>query len=142
MRAVILAGGMLFAGTGQAQVLYKCMGGDGVPSYQSQPCAQGRRIEKIYDATPDTPERIEASRRAQRHAAEQAERLSRMAGTDRQPRIVYRGTRVSQAERDRAACEDAKAHREATLRAVGLARTYELLQKLDEHVRAVCKGRW
>lgn len=142
MRAVILAGAMLFAGSGQAQMLYKCVGGDGVPSYQSQPCAEGRRIEGVYDATPDTPERVEAARRAQRRAAEQAERLSRMAGIDRRQRTVYRRAAASQADRDQAACEDAKAYREATLRAVGLARTYTLLQKLDEHVRAACKGRW
>ena len=43
-------------------------------------------------------------------------------------------------DRRRAKCKAAKSARESTLRAVGLSRTYDLLQKLDEQVREACQG--
>ena len=62
-----------------------------------------------------------------------------MAGTDQ---VAYSSSYngMDDIDRRRAKCNAAKSARESTLRAVGLARTYDLLQKLDEQVREACKG--
>ena len=52
----------------------------------------------------------------------------------------YGGQRPSERDIKRARCNDAKAHREATLREVGLTRDFEMLRSLDDAVYEACKG--
>jgi len=63
---------------------------------------------------------------------------------DGRKRVVYNApilVLVSDAsEVRRARCSDAKARREAVLRDVGLDRTFDLLQQLDEMVSEACRA--
>ena len=52
----------------------------------------------------------------------------------------YGGQRLSERDIKRARCNDAKSHREATLREVGLSRDFEMLSALDDAVYEACKG--
>ena len=52
----------------------------------------------------------------------------------------YGGQRLSERDIRRARCNDAKSHREATLREVGLSRDFEMLRALDDAVYEACKG--
>ena len=51
----------------------------------------------------------------------------------------YDGQRGSERDIQRGRCKDAKAHRDATLRAVGLSRAFDLLRSLDDAVYQACK---
>lgn len=118
-------------------MVYKCVGKDGAVSFQSFACATNESTRGAYAARPDTRRDVEIAREKQRDATRQANVMSRMAGTDRAGASVAWS---SDFDARRARCESAKTHRANTLRAVGLARTYELLQRLDEIVREACKG--
>jgi hypothetical protein len=117
--------------------VYKCVGKGGAVSFQSFPCAADEAMRGAYAARPETRRDMEIAQEKQRDAARQAQVMSRMAGTDRPASTVAWSSNFDE---ERARCEAAKAHREQTLRQVGLARTYELLQRLDEIVREACKG--
>ena len=122
-----------------APVIYKCAGPDGVIAYQSDPCEGAQSIRKTIVAVPDDPGVVARGRAQQARMADAARTLSRMAGTDQ---ISYGSSSggMEDGDRRRATCSAAKSARESTLRAVGLSRTYDLLQKLDEQVREACKG--
>lgn len=65
----------------QAQSLYKCVGSDGVPSFQSQPCGPGQQLRAVHDATPERLSNEEQWRRynARQKAASDAAYLRRLA---------------------------------------------------------------
>ncbi|MUV14380.1 hypothetical protein [Noviluteimonas gilva] len=117
--------------------VYKCVGKGGAVSFQSFPCAADESTRAAYDAQPDTQRDIEIAQAKRDVAVRRAKVMSRIAGTDRP---TYTVASSSNFDADRARCEAAKAHREDTLRRVGLRRTYDLLQRLDEMVREACKG--
>jgi hypothetical protein len=52
----------------------------------------------------------------------------------------YAGQRGSERDVRRGRRNDAKAHRDATLREVGLSRAFDLLRSLDDAVYEACKG--
>lgn len=92
--------------------------------FTSGPCPPGWRAarEVAYVPEPAVPQRPIA-----RPQPRQAQRS-----------VVLQDT-GSNYTRARSRCEAAKAHRDATLRRVGLRRTYDLLQQLDAHVYEACK---
>lgn len=108
-------------------MVYRCVDRAGAVSFQSWPCGPGQRTTKALPATPD----VEPVRRASPRVSPPARNAStQWVGTD-------------QVDPDRAAartrCAIARNQREATLRAAGLTRTYDLLQRLDDVVREACK---
>lgn len=119
--------------------VHKCIGADGVPSYQSAPCA-GQSASAIYEATPDSAADVARARGLEQKRVRQGLVLARIAGTDGRGN-AYAGSRGSDArDRQRANCEAAKARRKRTLEMVGLSRTYDLLHQLDRQVYEACKG--
>ena len=119
-----------------AQV-YKCVDKGGAVSFQSFACAPDETTRGAYDAQPDSRRDIKIARAKQRDAVRQARVMADMARTERTKSTVAWSSNFDE---QRARCDAAKAHREDTLRIVGLARTYDLLQRLDENVREACKG--
>lgn len=123
-----------------AQNLYRCVDYQGAVSIQDAPCPAGSRETKrvavsAYEET--------ASSRAARSAAVQRAQASRQAGSfvpGSQARVSRQASPMPwEPDRNNKACEDAKAYREAMLRILGLKRTYEDLQRLDEGVYRACK---
>jgi hypothetical protein len=130
------------AGAAHAQTLYHCRA-HGVSSYQQSPCPSSSRTVSSIETNPE-PAPTESQRRAQVAQAEQdrAESafLSHSAGTDSRPannRSAVR--RTSWRSPQRSACQEARAARSASLKAVGLNRTYDMLRNLDESVTEACK---
>lgn len=142
--AACLAAAFQITGS-QAQTLYKCASRAG-NSYQQSPCAASSRMVESMVTVPEPPpsaaQTAQRLRKAEQDRAESAF-LSHLAGTDqmastsRAPRyerssgVARRATRSDE-------CKLAKATRKATLQAVGLSRTYELLRRLDEDVSNAC----
>jgi hypothetical protein len=109
-------------------MVYRCVGKGGAISFQSQRCSGDQRETKAI------------------YAPAEAEPVRRVgdATPSAHTEVVYTyAPPRSDAARDqqRANCAIAKATREETLERVGLNRTYDLLQRLDEMVREACKGR-
>lgn len=107
-------------------MVYRCVTKDGAVSLQSRRCAAGQHETRSVYAPPDV------------------ERPSAVV-VPRAAAAVVSGYSLSQPPRDderdhkRAACQRARATRESALAAVGLNRTYDLLQRLDSMVRDACK---
>jgi hypothetical protein len=142
--AALALGAMLSAWGQQAGELRKCISASGATSFQQAPCAPGSRqvSSRAYvQERPPTAEQIRArAARDQAGRAESAE-LSRRAGTSpSRGRVTGGGTlhRVSIAHDDDA-CQRARRHRERTLEAVGLKRTYDLLRTLNDEVAQACR---
>jgi len=116
--------------------LYKCRTDDGAVSYQSAPCAMNQRTEWHRAVERDEP--LSASELAERRRQLEADAdfLARLAGRGRHPRSSppRRATRPSI---DR--CAAAQAQRTAKLEAVGLARNFALLRRLDAAVAKACR---
>jgi hypothetical protein len=115
---------LLLSGTAHAETMYRCVGKGGAVSYQDYPCEKGA---KMTGAVEFMPERVPAYRPPQQIIP---------------PRALNVGSPLGAhvpMQRNPSACDSAKAYREQTLRQVGLRRTYELLQRLDENVRVACK---
>jgi len=53
---------------------------------------------------------------------------------------VYYPTQPNERDQLRARCQAQKDYRDATLRQVGLNRTFDLIRQLDEQVYEACKG--
>ena len=142
MRALILCAALLLPASAYAQVVYKCVGPKGQVAYRSTPCSANERVQNIYDATPErySPQREAERKRLRRSIDEGARRWSNLAGTDGG---TYRQTWSPGPDPNsrHARCEAAKANREATLERVGLARTFDLLRRLDEIVWEACNGK-
>lgn len=135
--------GMAFvASAADAQVVHKCVDRNGVASYQSKPCADGALTARVWDARPEPPpSNEELWRRYYRKKQGEADSryLSSLAGTNRSGGGAN-GHHIRQdGAQNQSKCDYAKRERENTLEAVGMRRTYELLQRLDENVREACK---
>ena len=129
------------AGMACANTVHKCIGPGGTVSYQDAPCAAGSREGGSWAADPEpapTPAQQQAREHRQQQDRAESDFLSRRAGTDRIGSGRAPASRVTR-ESAPSACETAKAKREKTLDSVGLKRTYDLLRKLDEQVRAACR---
>ena len=119
------------------QTLRKCVTRGGAVSFQNAPCPAGTTTGWVRTTTPEyvSAETLRRQRaEAQRRDAD-ARFLSRLAGTDR---LTPRHAPVQRHDPRVAACEAAKRHRDATLRQVGLKRTFNLLRALDEQVYRAC----
>lgn len=132
---------LLASSSASAQYVHKCIGKDGAVSYQSDPCPADAKQPKVWNAPPELPPtNAELWRRYYQKKQGEADShyLSRLAGTSRGG--TASGHRIRQdGARNQAQCDAAKASREQTLAAVGMLRTYELLQRLDENVREACR---
>lgn len=116
--------------------VYKCVGTGEVVAFRSQPCAKDERTLDRVLAIRDTQADVARARARERQAIRRADRMATLAGTNAYGYANLGGD----VDDRRARCNAAKASRDDTLRRVGLARTYELLQRLDEQVREACKG--
>lgn len=120
-----------------AQVIYKCVGKDKHVSFQTDPCGGSQRQASAtaYENRPTNPAII---RENQRIAEEMERRNAAMRGGYGSS---YGGGRQPDS-RDiaRRRCEDAKRDREQQIKAVGMARTYDLLRRLDAMVSRACSG--
>ncbi|RNF83310.1 DUF4124 domain-containing protein [Montanilutibacter psychrotolerans] len=99
---------LLAPGVAGAQQVYKCVGGGGAISYQSEPCAASQRAVKAWDATPEAPpsnEELWRRHRAQRRAAAESAYLSRLAGTDRLRSPSVASGAIVRVERDSSQCD-------------------------------------
>jgi hypothetical protein len=122
-----------------AQSLHQCIDRQGHVSFTSEPCAPGQKTQKVVDATPErmTPERAAYLEQRRRQDEANSAYLRRLAGHDRP--LQPMGRRASPADSKASRCQAAKARRDATLRRVGLRRTFTLLRELDEAVYQACK---
>lgn len=124
---------LLHVGQASAQDIHTCIDGKGMKSYQSAPCAPGQRNAGVrsYAVQPEDP-------------ALTARSIAIQQEMDRRNRPSGRATVVRAGNPRRAAgptpCQAAKAKRAATLKRVGLKRTFDLLSQLDSEVWDVCKG--
>ena len=140
MRQGLLLLAALMCGSASAQVVNKCVGKGGAVGFYSGPCPAGYEHAKTWDAKPEPPpSNDELWRRyyARKQAEADSRYLSQLAGTSRNSAAGHRIR--SDGARNASACEAAKASRESTLAAVGMRRTYELLQQLDASVREACR---
>lgn len=128
--------------TARSQHVYKCVDGSDT-SYQSVPCAEGKRLARQWDAAPDPlPSREQVA--IQREAKAKGEResqylraLARRASTGaRRPRSM---AATISAARDGDRCTSAKKRRDATERKLGLNRTFETMQRLSKLVSEACR---
>lgn len=128
----------------EAQTVRKCLGSDGQLTFTSGACPQGQRETAAYDATPQLMDRERADALARRHQQDEANsryldslaRGSNRRGASRRERARDAGSGPD-GKRDH--CDAARANREATLRRIGLKRSYDLLRRLDEQVYDACK---
>lgn len=126
-------------GTSSAQVVFKCLDGQGNAHYQSGACPPGTTLAKTWESQIDpgpTPARPATGNSA---AGSQSQRITpaRRRGRAAPDYRTRRATGRISAGRSR--CEAAKEKRQATLAAVGLKRNFDLLRKLDDQVSAACK---
>jgi hypothetical protein len=140
MRQGMLLLAAVLCGSASAQVVNKCVGKGGAVGFYSGPCPAGYEQAKTWDAKPEPPpSNDELWRRyyARKQGEADSRYLSGLAGTSRNSATGHR-IRADGA-RNASTCEAAKASRESTSAAVGMRRTYELLQQLDANVREACK---
>lgn len=110
-------------------MVYQCEGRSGAISLQSHPCAPDERTTRAVPAPPDIEP--EPSRYATVHAPD---------GAINNGQIINFPAGDHDSAQRKWACAQARREREDTLARVGLKRTYDLLQRLDETVRRACKG--
>ncbi|MGY1409513.1 MULTISPECIES: DUF4124 domain-containing protein [unclassified Luteimonas] len=124
-----------------AQNLYRCVDYKGGVSIQDAPCpATSRETKRV---AVDAYEETETSRAARSDAVRRAQ-ASRQVGSFLPASGAVRAPSRARPmpwdpDRNNKACEDAKAYRDTMLRILGLKRTYEDLQRLDEGVNRACK---
>ena len=110
-------------------MVYRCVGKGGDISFQSEPCGPDARMTKAIHAPPER----ELPRRVT-HASNITANAN--ASTAQYARVTQ--SNAGQDSRN-AACAQARRSREETLERVGLARTYDLLQRLDAMVNEACR---
>lgn len=131
MKGIAVLLWLAFAGQAYAQTtIVKCRDAKGQVMYVSGGCEPGQRADssKAYEPVYDDPAAV------RRVAAAEREVAARRATYGRQAQAVY-----VPAQSSPDGCAAAKANRENVLKAVGLHRTYNLLQQLDEQVRKACR---
>lgn len=110
-------------------MVYRCEGQGGEVSFQSDPCGPAARTTRAIHAP---PERERPRRTASATVAP--------AGTNASSAQYARVAQPDPARNGRdAACAQARRSRDETLERVGLARTYDLLQRLDAMVDEACQ---
>lgn len=133
-----LALAVLFAPTavsGMANTLYRCIGPTGTVSYQGQACDSGSRLDRAQEFQPDPV--ADTANTSPSPIVVHAHRWRYSRNPGRAVRVSYR-TSHQRSPSDR--CRAAKEHRSSALERLGLHRTYADLSRLDEPVRAVCRG--
>ena len=133
---------LCLAGGAPAQTLYHCRT-HGVSSYQQSPCPASSRMVSSMQTIPEpVPTESQRRMRAEQAVQDRAESafLSHSAGTDAG---TANGSKRAHAAThrlpQRSACQDARATRTAALEVVGLKRTYDMLQRLDQTVADACR---
>lgn len=122
----------------EAPTVRKCVDALGHVTFTSAACGSGQRLEGRYDATPDAPAPAAAGTRSSEGAAPRRAAAPR---TVPEPRGASRPrTRGSAGPSPARRCQAAKERREATLRRVGLKRSFDLLRRLDDEVWAACRS--
>lgn len=112
----------------QVPSVYRCVDRAGGVSLQSQPCGPDQRTTKVVAAPPDS-EPIRP-----RPQVSRPNRTSQASFNT----VEYQ-QQGSLASRE-ATCASARRQRASMLEQVGLKRTYDLLQRLDDMVNRACKG--
>ncbi|MCC8361893.1 hypothetical protein LK996_02185 [Lysobacter sp. A6] len=97
--------------------------------------AQSQSTDATLVTTPVIPRDVERQREIERATDAREYRAAYDAAY-----ASYGGQRLSERDIKRARCNDAKSHREATLREVGLSRDFEMLRALDDAVYEACRG--
>lgn len=112
-----------------SSMVYRCVASSGAVSFQQQPCGPDQEVTRAIYAPPE-------------RAPARPMQLYRLPEADRRAaRSSYvAGSTESERDRRKRECAAAKAARDRTLKAVGIARTYDLLQRLDAQVYEACKG--
>lgn len=115
-------------------LIYKCVGAKGVPLYQNAPCPPDAPAVAVkpYSRINYYPELAD---KVERDRAELERRRYQSAAAD----VVINNYGVQPVSPKIERCRVARVHRQTTLDAVGLARTYDLLQRLDREVWDACK---
>ena len=121
--------------SGMANTLYRCIGPAGTVSYQGQACDAGSRLDRAQEFQPDPV--ADTANTSPSPIVVHAHRWRYSRNPGRAVRVSYR-TSHQRSPSDR--CRAAKEHRSSALERLGLHRTYADLSRLDEPVRAVCRG--
>ena len=125
----------IFQPSAMAQgVIYQCVGAKGAVLYQNSPCPADASVAGVkpysrIDYRPDLANKVERDRIE----------LERRKSQSRSVDVVINNYGPQAPSPKVQRCRDARAHRQATLDAWGLARTYDLLQRLDREVWEACK---
>ena len=117
-----------------AETLYRCIDAHQRISYQAQACALGQRLSRTLDYQPDPVPTVHRAPATTAGSTEFSPSHRRGVGI----RYRMRTPRAQRIATGDAQCRHAKAHREARLLKLGLARTYAQLSALDADVRAAC----
>ena len=123
-----------------ADTIFRCQGKGGHVSLQSSPCpSSSKQTTRTYEHR-ENPEAIR--RRAEIEARMHRERTGgQTRDSSHATRTFHNGVQINDArDTQRAQCNAAKAHRERTLRAMGLKRNFDLLRRLDDAVYRACTG--
>jgi hypothetical protein len=134
MALLLLLQGAGTAVTAADSVLRKCIAADGSASYQNVTCpsdseaAWEREFDPVVEADPPPP------RPAVRMPG------GRDVSGGNRSRSGASSAAASTLAGRLATCDAARRKRKSILDAVGLARTYDLLSRLDREVWAACKG--
>lgn len=108
----------------------------GIPSFQSQPCEAGKRVARVISYQTADEDAIAAARSSQIQQ-EMDERSRRL----HQPSYaISRSTGWSKRDQQHADCDAQKAYRQQQLDILGLQRTFDILQQLDDAVNRACSG--
>lgn len=118
------------------QQVYKCAGRDGVPSYQSEPCAEGH-ASKTWDASQPYVAPAEQARIDRQRGEALIAQQRRRATSNGSVRHGDSGPTESQQRQMR--CDAARRERDAYFERRGLRRTYDELSRWDQYVRDRCK---
>lgn len=122
-------------GLAQAQqpAIYRCADAKGMSAYQNMPCDPKQRTLSVraYDAKPEDPALTARTTAIQ----QEMDRRNRPSG-----RTSVASASPARRTTGPTPCQTAKAKRDATLKRVGLKRTYDLLSRLDSEVWEACKG--
>jgi len=101
----------------------------------ASPLAWSQSSDTTLVTTPTIPRDIERQREIERATDAREYRAAYDAAY-----ASYGRQRGSERDIQRGRCNDAKAHRDATLKEVGLSRAFDLLRSLDDAVYEACKG--
>lgn len=124
---------LLLAFQAPAETIYRCPLKGGKVSIQNHPCEAGAPLSVRHVEAPGYSPEAAAQRR--RVEAE----MQRRNAAARQGYYAPTSQRPTQSQRDAAACQGAKRHRETMLKIVGMRRNFDLLRSLDENVRRACR---